>query len=183
MSHIRHENLRVGDIVCTTDAKPFSCLTRRVTWGVKSVFDMGCGTHVFIVCDRGSSLFYASEMLPSGLEMGEIHKYDHPIASWLPHICFVGRHPEFEDWAIRETANEYMKDMHSFGVKYGFGELVQFIFKDHPHQYPYKIICSQWATMVFNKVEITNPFGERTSPADWQRWGALKDITAEVLVS
>jgi hypothetical protein len=183
MKHIRPDRLRVGDVFTTTDISPFATSARRLTWGRKHVLDMGCGTHTFIVCDRGAGLYYASEMQPRGLEMGEIQAYDHGPRSLLNHVCFVGRHPAFDDWSVRENANEYMKEMHSFGVKYGYAELLQWLSKHHPEQYPYRLICSQWNVLVFNHVEIANPFGEKTSPADWQRWSALKDITSEVVVA
>lgn len=181
MGHINYDKFRIGDVVGTTDMSPMGVATRWTTWGKGTAADMSKSTHTLLIVDRGSSLYYASEMGPWGLRMGELHRYDNGPKSWLNHICWVGRHPAFDDWTQREACNMYCRDQHAFGVKYGYRELLQFLFPNLPNEYPNRMVCSQWINVVFKKLNIITPFGEQVAPAHWQKWNALQDVTASIV--
>ncbi len=186
MKHIRPALLLPGDIILTTSMSVFGTLTRMRTWPGQSKFNMRLGTHVALVCDRGSCLYYASEMQPSGgPEMGELTKYDRPADSWRSHICCVKRHPQLaESTYLRKMLNEYMIQMHSFKVRYGFRELFRTIWPGLPDD-PYQQICSQWVVQALHHAKIPLPAewllrtGEPAlvTPADIQKWNVLTEVT------
>lgn len=180
MKHLQPEILQAGDVVVTTDMKPFSLVTRSRTWPKRSWFDMGLSTHSFMVADRGDRIYYACEMQPRGLEMNELEKYDHGRLSWLPHIVKVYRHKAFETPGMVDKANDYMVKMHSFKVRYGYDELLKYAGLGKKDD-PYSMICSQWCRNVFAHCGIEMPFGTGIcTPADWQRWGMCGDVMTEI---
>jgi len=182
MKFIHPEILQPGDIAVTTDALPVSCVTRWKTWPRAPRADLGMslGTHAFMVCDRGDSIYYACEMRPR-LRMTELQRYDHGRLSLMPHIVKVLRHPAFIDggdaFALREKANDFMIKMHSCGVKYGWEEIAKvagFDVKDNPD----RVICSVWCRKVVEHVGIVTPWPKEhiVTPADLQAWTGVTDI-------
>jgi hypothetical protein len=166
--------LQIGDVIVTTHMGAFDTVTRIKTWPGRNCFDMSLGTHCGVVADRGGGLFYLSEMQPKGLEFGELHKYDNPRSSWRNHVVGIYRHSMFDNEQVRTLANDYMIKMHSFGVKYGYDDLLRTVWPEFPNP-DHDMICSQWARSVWEFCKISTPFKPDESgpvtPADWQRWG------------
>jgi hypothetical protein len=187
MRHIDPNKLAIADTVIFTDMAPFAEVIRARTWPKRSIFDMSLGTHCGTIVDRGGGLYYVAEMLADGLVFSELQKYDNGPRSWLRHIVAIKRHPLFWDGdsgAVRQTlANDWMIKQHSFGVKYGYDELVRFVDPDRKCN-PYRMICSVWCEAVWGYCNIPMPFSGDlpTSPADWQRWTSSV-ITVQGVVS
>lgn len=168
MGCINYANLRIGDVFVSTDLSPFADITRIRTWGWPAVVDLTKGTHTGVIVDRGGGLFYACEMGMGGLQMGELHKYDHAAKSPRNHFTRVMRHKLFDDPQVRQQANQYMIQQHAFGIKYGFKELLEYLFPKVHDDYPYKLICSQWAAQVWKTAGVQLTFKEMVAPKDWQ---------------
>jgi len=183
MKNIDPNKLKIGDVVITTDASPLAEIIRWKTWGRQSVFDLRKGTHAGMICDRGGGLFYVSEMLAGGLSMTELQTYDHGAGSWFPHWCRVGRHPLLDGEGKRENLNDYMIQMHSFGVKYGYEQLLKFMDSKIPDN-PYTLICSQYIALAFQFIDIPLPDEwngpdknfDLCTPKQWQEWKGIVDI-------
>lgn len=169
MKHIQVHNWRVGDILPTTSMSLFGGITRRRTWPGRSPFDMGLSTHTAVVVDRGGGLLYACEMTPKGIAMTELTKYDHPYGSWLDHPCALYRHPLFHDGGDgmdrRDKLNDYCIRLHSFHVRYGYEDLLRFIWPSLPDD-PYAMVCSQFVVSALNQVDIPLPDGWFVRPKD-----------------
>lgn len=184
MKHIQIEKWQVGDIIPTTSLSPMAAIIRRRTWPKRSLIDMSLSTHTAITVDRGGGLLYACEMGPWGIRMSELGRYDHGPKSWLAHPCMLLRHPYLSHGSDgldrRNKISEFCIKMHSFHVRYGYEDLLRFIWPDIEDN-PYRMVCSQFVVSALNHVDIPMPEGwfDRAaqrpgivSPADIQRWGA-----------
>ena len=115
------------------------------------------------------------------LKMSELEKYDHGSKSWFNHIVAIRRHPAMMDgddaYELRKKANEFMIKVHSFKVKYGWGQLLKYV-GFHNVTDPYRMICSMWTRKIFDACGIVTPWkpDQIVTPADWYNWSALIDI-------
>jgi hypothetical protein len=190
MKHLIVDKLQTGDILGITSMWPPSATIRHRTWPGRSPFDMGCATHVAVVCDRGGGLFYAAGMLPGGLKLKELHDYDRGPGSWGDHVCCVRRMKELQfdvvdSVAKRDSLNEWLIKMHSFGVRYGFEELFRFYWPQIKDD-PYELICSQMVVqaMLYLMVRMPEEWkakGALVSPADIQRWDGFVSVEGAVV--
>lgn len=177
---IKVENLRPGDIVGVTSGSPLATVIKLRTWGWKHAFDQTKASHIAVVVDRGQGLLYLAEMLSNGLDLNEIHEYDHtPPRS---HICFVGRLPALDNLELRSKFNAFILEAHARKVKYGFEDLLKFLnipLKDNQNTW----ICSELPREDCKKQAITYPntWDKNCAPADWQRWNVLTNITTSIV--
>jgi hypothetical protein len=172
---------QVGDIVGITSGSPLATIIKAKTWGIKSAFSQDKASHIGTVVDRGQGLLYLAEMNAGGLDLMSFRAYDHvrPLA----HICFVGRHPAFDQQVRRDIYNEFMLSAHAHGVRYGFEDLVNFLpgvhFKDNLKTW----ICSELPREAFRAQGIAYPRGWdfQCAPRDWQLWLELQNITKFIM--
>lgn len=174
--------LQVGDIVGTTSGAPIAMAIKFRIYGWRHVLHQDDSSHIATVVDRGQGLLYLAEMLPGGIELTEIHCYDHKKP--LRHIVFVKRHPAFNDSVIKLCYNDFMLEAHSRKVKYGFEDMANFLpgihFKDNPNTW----ICSELPREGFKECRIPYPvqWEKACSPRHWQDWTIPTDITKTVII-
>lgn len=194
MKHLELAKWQVGDILPTTSMAPSAAIIRARTWKGKPIFDMRLSTHTAIVVDRGGGLLYACEMGPWGIRMRELQAYDHGPRSWLDHPCCLLRHALMssgdDGLELRNKVNDYCIRLHSFHVRYGYEDLMRFLWPEMPDD-PNAMVCSQLAVSVLDYVGITLPdkwmivnesarWPGLVSPADIQRWDGLKPVEGAI---
>lgn len=177
---INYSSLQIGDIIGTTSASPLAALIKARTWGWRSMLDQKKCNHIATIVDRGHGLLYLAEMLSKGIELTELHTYDHKAPR--QHICFVGRHDAFYDITTQVKYNNWILSQHSHGVKYGWDDFfrTEGWFAKRVKDHPDTMICNELPREGFKYCGIPYPStwdNPDFCPMNWQTWVSLANKT------
>lgn len=159
---IRYENLRDGDIVCTTGKGFLGRIISRITGDRTSKSKIA--THVGIVV-KWRQQFYIAELLANGLQISTFERYTEKKRHW---ILEINRPLDLGHYERNRIANKISEDNYN-QISYDFKGVLGFInpnIKQNPHRW----FCSEYVAFLLENYGGIDLDWEhhRYAPSDFQ---------------
>ena len=126
---LNYENIKVGDLVCTTSLSWIAEGIRIREAGWKNSFNTKIATHVGIVVPIGPSsisMFGIAEMLSNGLKINALSDYINK-GYWGPRIVCIKRFAPFQDETIQKEIVKQIFTWWQDGKKYDFKGVLNYV--------------------------------------------------------
>ena len=133
---VNYDNLRTGDIVCTTGRGFFGRVISRITGSRTTRSDKA--THVGIVVRWGGQCFIA-EMLTKGLEINTFRRYTEKKRRWILEV----NRPVNLTLSKRNKVLEAVSKDYEEGLSYDYRGVLSFLIPKI-QEVPSKFFCSEY---------------------------------------
>lgn len=185
--NLKYENMRSGDIWCTTSNHPLSIGIKVRTWGPQYALSLSKCSHVAIVLEIQGK-YFLGEALADGFRITSTKDYREP--SWRNYwkqVCYIGRHKEFNEVMHAKKLSAITLDLAYKMPRYDTAGVGDFILPSFmAHQNDSKVFCSEAVSYILRSAGLPDICPDladgKTSPADIQRSLKLFDITESVLI-
>lgn len=175
MLNLNYDNIRVGDIVCTTSLSWLANGIRIKEAGVQNTFNTRIATHVGIVVPQGPEyirMLGIAEMLGDGLKINALSDYVNK--GYLgPRIVCIKRFIPFQEAEVQRKVVKQIFTWWQEGKKYDFAGVLKYVLpflKDKKGTF----YCSElleWLSLEYSKqdlVEVKHS-GDNVMPSDIQK--------------